>query len=270
MDSNVSFAKAPLIEIIAELRWVPPGTVEQPGQPAFTNDADQLAMSFNRQLAVASFPRAEKLVPPGFPSMLHEVAWRFRNPGDAGTLLQIGGGIFTANALPPYKRWSAFRPTVEKGVEALLAARLEAEKDLPFSGLSLCYMNAFSPEAMKKCSQQKFIEEVLGFRVDLPSALKKIESRDQHNSTTINLLVPIGNTSKKLVLVVADGSMRQTGSSQNTPVVLMNMTVLETVPVAPNVTSILGAFDEARNIIHNAFMEMTSSIHNLMQPEEAA
>jgi uncharacterized protein (TIGR04255 family) len=269
MNDGISFAKSPLIEIIAELRWFPVGTAMQTAQPTFAGDADQLAMSFIRQPGGSAFPRAEKLVPQGFPAMLHEVAWRFRNPDAPGTLLQIGSGIFTANALPPYERWSAFRPTVQNGVNALLAARSDGERDQPFSGLSLCYMNGFLPELMEQHSQLEFMERILGFKVKVPQAIKRVQTAGRTTGTSINLSIPISGTTKQLILVVADGTMRPPGSTHISPAVLMNMTVVETKLVAPDVDAIIRSFDEARNIIHDAFLEMTMSIRDLMQPEEA-
>ena len=118
MPDNISFEKAPLVEIIAELRWLPLGlAAAQQGQMLLTlggSDPDSFHFAFGRRQEVAAFANTEKLVPPGFPTPWHHIVWRFRNPEIEGALLQIGPGIFTANALQPYRRWSEFRGTVEQ------------------------------------------------------------------------------------------------------------------------------------------------------------
>ena len=156
MPDNISFEKAPLVEIIAELRWLPLGlAAAQQGQMLLTlggSDPDSFHFAFGRRQEVAAFANTEKLVPPGFPTPWHHIVWRFRNPEIEGALLQIGPGIFTANALQPYRRWSEFRGTVEQGVAALLASRPAAEKRQPFTGLTLRYVNAFSAELMSGSS----------------------------------------------------------------------------------------------------------------------
>ena len=220
MTENISFENAPLIEIIAELRWLPIGVqTAPPGQVQITiggADPDAFLLSFGRRPEVAAFTVAEKLVPSGFPPVWQQVVWRFRNPSSEGALLQVGPGIFTANALQPYKRWSEFRPTVAQGVKALLASRPPQEKDQPLTGLTLRYINGFSPEIMGGLTPAAFMRDILGFSVDPPSALKSLDVGGSASSTSVNLLIPVANTSKKMAVQVGDGTIRPVGASVTT------------------------------------------------------
>ena len=274
MTDNISFEKAPLVEIIAELRWLPPGlAVAQQGQLLLTlggPDPDSFHLAFGRRPEVAAFINTEKLVPPGFPAPWHQVVWRFRNPEIQGALLQIGPGIFTANALQPYRRWSEFRGTVEQGVAALLESRPGAEKGQPFTGLTLRYVNAFSAELMGDSSPAEFMRDVLGFRVNPPAALQGLSGKSGLLNQSLNLLIPVANTSKKLAVQVGDGSIRPIGASDDVPVVLLDMTVSESMPVVPDTGGVLASFDASRNIIHETFLKMTTKIQKRMKPVKEA
>jgi uncharacterized protein (TIGR04255 family) len=266
----VSFQRAPLIEIIAELRWLPAGVgATAMGQVQLAlggADPDGFLLSFGRRPEVATFTHAEKLVPSGFPSVWQQIVWRFRDPSAPAALLQVGPGIFTANALQPYKRWSEFRPTVEKGVKALLASRPAQEKDQPLTGLSLRYINGFPPETMEGLTPADFMQNVLKFSVDPPAALKNLYAANTAASTSVNLLIPVANTSKRMSVQVGDGTIRPVGAAVDTPVVLLDLTVSETVPVPPNANDVLSSLDQSRDIIHKAFLEMTIAIHEKMEP----
>ena len=272
MTRTTSFERAPVIEIVAELRWLPPNVLQpQQGQIQISfgaPDSDAFLLNFSRRPEIATFTHAEKLVPSGFPLPLHQVVWRFRNPIDAGALLQVGPGIFSANALQPYKSWSVFRPTVESGVKALLATRSDQEKDQPMIGLSLRYINGFRAEIMDGKSPQAFIRDVLKFRAERPPSLAKLGAGEDAGSTSINLLIPVANTSKTINVQIGDGTMHEVGAAIDVPTVMLDVTVSETAPVAPTAIDIMSAFDTSRGIIHDAFLEMTADIHDRMKPRK--
>ncbi len=196
--------------------------------------------------------------------------WRFRNPDIQGALLQIGPGIFTANALQPYRRWSEFRGTVEQGVAALLASRPTAERGQPFTGLTLRYVNAFRAELMGGSTPAEFMRDVLGFQVSPPEALQGLAGKNGPLNQSLNLLIPVANTSKKLAIQVGDGSIRPIGASDDVAVVLLDMTVSESAPILPDADGVLASFDAARNIIHETFLKMTAKIRERMKPVEEA
>lgn len=124
---SATFENAPLVEIIAEIRWnpqmVPLQTVSGHGPAAApvmalnTNAFDEFFMRFGGEVYQKGFEQSERLVPSGFPMMLFQPVYRYRKSAsaDASVLYQVGPGLFSANAIPPYKSWDTFSPTVERG-----------------------------------------------------------------------------------------------------------------------------------------------------------
>jgi hypothetical protein len=58
-------------------------------------------------------------------------------------------GVFSANAIPPYRSWSVFSPEVEAGIDILLAVRDDAEKQAMFNPVTLRYIDAFRPDLIR-------------------------------------------------------------------------------------------------------------------------
>jgi uncharacterized protein (TIGR04255 family) len=257
---DVSFERAPVVELIAEAKWTPPGAS---GQVALATGSavDEFFQKFGVEAHNAGFTQAEKTVPSGFPPMLHHVTWRYRKTSDAEkTLLQVGPGIFSANALQPYKRWKEFRPTVEQGFGALLATRIENERELPFSGLSLRYMNAFSDELLKEMSPAAFISEILGLKITLPEAVSALIDEGAEIGTNANFNIPIRGRTKQLSLRIGDGRVN------NEPAAIFDITVSETDPTPSDLTEIMNRLQESRNIIHQCFVKLSEPLYDVMNP----
>src|SRR5262245_8686023 len=260
---NISFKKAPVIELVAELRWAPSGD----GAMAAGNvtlslgtHAEEFFQRFANLVANAGFTQGERLVPSGVPLLVHHVAWRFRNPVDANKLLQVGPGIFSANALQPYRRWRDFEPTIELGVKALLESRSPNETDQAFSSASLRYINAFSGHLLGGKQPAAFINDVLGFKQTLPTPISSlIGSNKSEWSATANLLGPIAGTTKTMKLVIGDGKVKAE------PAAIFDITVTEQTPVATG--GVMTAFRTSRDIIHKCFLDLTKPLHEAMQPE---
>jgi hypothetical protein len=68
---SVTFKNAPLVEMIAELRWGETAQPVQQGLPivmqGMTPEVDQFFMRLSGEVYQHGFRRAERLVPPGFP-----------------------------------------------------------------------------------------------------------------------------------------------------------------------------------------------------------
>jgi uncharacterized protein (TIGR04255 family) len=264
--NDISFEKAPVIELIAELRWNPPGTTNTGGGLlSFTlgGGGEEFFQHFGNQVAKHGFTKAERVTPAGFPVLWHQVVWRFRNPDDASALIQVGLGLFSANALQPYKRWSVFRPTVELGLRALLATRPTQELHQPLSGVSLRYINAFTGDLLKEHLPSSFIRDVLGFKLTLPDNFARITDPDRPLSTSMNISIPIRNTSKTMSISIGDGQINAE------PAALFNIAVAETDEIPSTPTQIMAALDASRNIIHEKFIELTIPLTNVMKPIEA-
>src|SRR5712692_4130655 len=141
---SLTFAKAPLLEIVVELRWVPPQITLQVQQqqgvvplviPTLgSSKLDEFFMRLGGRLHQQGFLAVERLLPPGF-SMLHQPVYRYRkaaDPSPSPVLCQAGDGLFSVHGVPPYHSWEKFYAVVENGIRALLDARDSAQKDLPF------------------------------------------------------------------------------------------------------------------------------------------
>jgi uncharacterized protein (TIGR04255 family) len=173
--------------------------------------------------------------------------------------LQVGPGVMSANALPPYESWDQFSPVVETGVQALLNARQGEEKDREFTGVILRYIDAFKDELLDGKTFDAFIDEILGFHVKLPPAVENILEKDRRFNINLQTGFSISGKNKQMNLQVAEG-MLQGGSA-----VIMDMTIAETAPVQPQGAAIMQAFASSREIIHEVFVEVTRPIHHLMK-----
>lgn len=261
--NEISFENAPVVELIAELRWTPPGLSQTaPGQVtlALGPEVEEFFLRFGAEVAKLGYTRAERVVPPGIPLIMHQVACRFRLPDNASTLLQVGPGLFSANALQPYKSWSTFRPTVETGIAALLATRGAAEQQIPFSTVSLRYINAFTGELLAGRAPAAFLSEVLGFQFALPTPIKGLVDATGQVSSNANVLIPVANTSKNMSLAVGDGQLNAE------PAAMFDITVSETTPIPSTSGDVMKALSASRDIIHKCFLKLTEPVANLMKP----
>lgn len=267
MTDHVTLKDAPLIEIVAELRWLPKsGSQLAPGLVLGTADSDPFLLNFaRREEVVEKFTLAEKVVPPNFPSLWGHIVWRFKDPKQAGVLLQAGAGIFSANALQPYKSWSDFRPIVELGVKALLASRVGDEKAQPFSGVTLRYINGFTAKHMGKRSSSAFLREVLGFKLSPPKALADLGADDPKTQVNINLLIPVANKTKTMSVAVADGAVDE--GSGSVAALVLDWSVSETASIEPTLDKVMSSLDASRAVIHDAFFELIEPIKDELKPE---
>ncbi len=115
------FEKPPLIELIAELRWLPAGVPAgsenalQQQMPAalfagLGRSSEQLYMRFAGLMGARGFLHSERLIPVGFPTLPFQPVYRYSKAGTkpGEPVFQLGGGVFTAHVTPPYKSWMIF------------------------------------------------------------------------------------------------------------------------------------------------------------------
>ena len=176
LNTGMIFSNPPLIELVAELRWLP--GVSNAGAPVSGQvtvqfpiaSAEESFEKFRRSVASKGFVVSERIVPPGFPMLPFSVAQRFRKPStDENYVYQIGMGVFSANALPPYRSWDSFRPVVSEGVDTLLASRHAS--DSGNVSVILRYLDVFSADLTDGLKSFDFINSVLGIEVRLPAVL---------------------------------------------------------------------------------------------------
>ena len=230
-----------------------------------SSSLDEFFMRLGGEIYQQGFQRAERVVPPGFPFMLFQPVYRYRKATDqdASVLYQAGAGMFSANAIPPYQSWDAFSPTVEAGVEALLKTRSDAEQGMPFSSISLRYLDAFGPAFTEGKSIGAFVRDVLGIKLDLPEGLLKHVAQGQNVKPAIQLALPLPNG---MTMNIGIGE----GMVNNELTIIMDTTVGTMVETAPDKASAMAALNAARAVIHEMFFDLTKPIERLMQPRAGA
>ena len=232
---------------------------------ANTNSLDEFFMRLGGEVYQHGFQRAERVVPAGFPYMLFQPVYRYRKATelDASVLYQVGVGMFSANAIPPYQSWDTFSPTVESGIDALLKTRSEAEKEIPFSSISLRYLDAFGPNFTQGRNVGEFIRDVLGISLDLPTGLSKHVASGQSVKPAIQLMLPLSNG---MTMNVGIGE----GLVNNEVTIIMDTTVATTTETPPDTVAVMSALRFARAVIHEMFFDLTKPIEKLMQPKSKA
>lgn len=270
---SVTFAKAPLIEIVAELKWNRPGALQIPqqsGQGVFfpmgsqPTDQEQFFDKFNNLVGSHGFNRTERIVPLGFPAIDFQPVYRVKRESEKelGALFHVGSGLFSANALPPYVSWHEFEPVAAIGIQSLLQARPEQEKAIPFSTLSLRYIDGFRPPLVDNIDVGSFVRNILGIKLELPDSITKHMQKDGVVKPMIQFSYPINDTTT-LSMTVAEGVV---GGGET--MIIMDMNVTCNANIAPDHATILEKFVLARNIIHEIFVTVTTPLHSRMEPSK--
>ena len=266
-----TFKNAPLVELIAELRWNPP-MGDSAGQQAAAGIAvhldtsgqyETLYMQFGAIVATRGFNRFERVVPPGFPAIGYSPVYRYRKGTSeaGGALYQLGVGIFTANITPPYNSWEAFRPIVQEGVESLLDA-LERTPGMnkDFHGLSLRYIDAFKENLTGGRTANSFLPDVLQVRLSLPGALTRACTDMAGVKPTLQLQIPIQLGTMHLNL--GDGKVAGEDA------IIMDTIARSTRQLSSsNVKTIMAEFDAAHDVVHQVFFDLTAGLHKMMGPQ---
>lgn len=263
---SASRENAPLVEIIAEMRWdSAPSAETHIGMglgPTLISNTSAIEGFFMRMGAAAqalSHSETERLVPGGFPIIMHQPIYRFRRSeaGQPQTLYQVGPGLFSANAVPPYESWNSFRPIVRAGVEALLKNRNADEATSPFNAMSLRYIDAFTSHHTQGMDVGRFITEILGIQVSVPSALSRHIRPDSTIKPMIQLHIPMNDG---LVMSVGIGE----GMVNSQPAIMMDTSVSTTLQVPATVEAAMAVFELAHEAIDASFTEMIKPINHLM------
>lgn len=265
---TVRFRHPPLVELIAELRWGPqlPGGQQRGGVLLPTGSHEEFFMRFGSRAGALGYERVERLVPPGFPPIIpFQAIYRFRKrvPEEGTTLYQIGAGVFSANITPPYQSWQDFRPIVEEGVRILLETRDPSERNAPFTSVNLRYINSFDHKFSQGRSTASFMREVLGFAIELPTAVQAEIALNADVKPALQLAFPL-KSGQQMSLTLAEG---QVASEQ---AVIMDITASVAKPVSANADDVMAEFEGEHEVIHRIFAGATKRIYQIMEPIEAS
>lgn len=270
---NERFDNPPLVELVAELRWrdlslpagLPPGFPVGFPFPGSQVAFDQQLPEMTSAMTSIGYGQSERLMPAGFPAPTETPIVRYRYSGTIeknrehlpSTLFQIGSGIFTANAVKPYKSWDDFRPIVEHGVRILLETQ---KSKVGGYSLVLRYIDAFRRDLTGDMNHMQFLRNVLGFGVDLPAVLLTHAEERQIEIPAMQITIPLGFGSLQL-------QMTQGEVEGDRAFILENVVIINGL-IEPSVEAIMESFSKARDVIHDVFVKMSAPLKDKMAPVE--
>lgn len=263
---SATLQNAPLVEIIAEIRWRGALEVTHPfgesggGGPALVTSGKELEefyMRFGAHVHGMEFAQSERLAPPGAPAFMHQPVYRFKKLTDSACLYHIGPGVFSTNAVPPYQSWEEFAPVIRRGVEALLAARSGSEAEQPFMAVSLRYIDLFGPELTEGRSTGEFIRDVLGLRLAVPEALTNHCASEADIKPFLQLQIPLKDA---VVMSLSVGE----GVAGVRSGVITDTSITTTVETSASVEAVMSALNNAHLILDSSFRKLVEPIKHLM------
>ncbi len=201
----------------------------------------------------------------GWPYPAHIPVLRFRHPGSNGkeepTLYQIGAGLFSSHALPPYDTWDKFKPVIKKGLEILLKSRPSDEQKSKFITITLRYIDRFTGNLTGNVLPRDFIERVLNVRLLLPTALTNETADEATINPSIQLKVPLKSGLLMSLGINAANDSIDAG-------ILMDTSVVTQASTASDAESAMRVLEVAHDSIRHVFLGLTSPITAKMEPEQ--
>ncbi len=199
-------SKAPLIEIIFELRWGP----GEPGQGPVNLSPDRWSpeersyfpAEFRNGARKQGLEYVEDIGPPiPIPSV---VAHRFRPSEGKWPCLQIGLGLFTVNLTNEfYDGWDSFRQAATKGLAVLDGAYPGGLSALPLFHAELRYLDGFP---LKEQAPLDFMRANLQLALDMPDGLLEHNAlQGPVESPEVGFMVPVVKPEGKLLLKLQSG-----------------------------------------------------------------
>jgi len=159
--------KPPLIEAIFELKWAMTALTGPAGAGTVVDPDYQLFVGMLFECVRDRYPHYAKLpaaeVPPEM--IPHGVQYQFRTADNAWPLLQVGPGVITVNAVPPYQWAEDFGPRVDHALEAVWRAHPQASAIRPV-GAMLRYIDGVEFDFSRE-DVTEFLAG-LGVRLGLP------------------------------------------------------------------------------------------------------
>jgi uncharacterized protein (TIGR04255 family) len=267
-----SFRDAPLVEVVADVRWNAPvvsiplpqrqGPIPLPQLLLPTTELEQFVFQFAAAIYNKGFQQAERLVPPGIPLPAGQPVMRFKRAASSSdtVLYQIGQGMFATHAIAPYESWQKFSPFVADGIDAMLGARPPTEKMFPISFLSLHYINAFRGNLTDKRDIATCFSDIFKIDIKLPVAITKhiVAGKPYKPGLSLNMPVDKGNLTLSIGEAIVGGNPE--------PALWLDMLFTTVDPIQPDASQAMAAFNHAHALLHDLFIELTKPIERLMTP----
>lgn len=255
-----SFSNAPLIELIAEVRWAQAEPISPSeddvnmfiGPSAFLQQA-------NVGFAALGYSQVERLAPMGM-DLEDEPLLRYMNPKDpdSSVIYRLGESGFSVSAIPPYRTWEDFQPRLIEGLEIIIGALEATGGPAEFTRVNLNYVDAFGPEFWKSTGRFEFLTQGLGFTVTQPQAISQRLKSGEMSSAWLDYR---GTT--------LDGDRVQIkaglGTVLNVQSVIMDTAVSHREPVPRTVSDVSRVLNVAHTFIHDTFSEITAKYIDVLR-----
>lgn len=261
-----NFPHAPLVELMAELRWVstPPTAEESVDITAdlgFDGESEPTHRVFGQKLAELGYSRSERLVPQGYPapSGMATISFSSAESEDEAVLFQIGPGVMTVNAIPPYRSWEHFRPKFILGLQTLLASW--SRRPERFTRVTLRYIDAFGEDFLRGQPREKFLSDTLGFHLGVPQAFgAHLDGKDKNVFVQFSSGLANGG---RISVRAGDATV------ENGDAVVMDTTVTFKDGASVDEGAVLTLLDSAHEVINDTFVQTTKGVEHIMRGDEA-
>jgi len=269
-DPNLRFRNAPLVELTVELQWKHTHPErELTDEPAKEADQGYFAPAvggdefdkFSRIVAAAGFNLSERLFPTGYPPPIGRPLFKYESVDRevATVFMQLGLGYLSVTAFPPYRSWAEYRPYVVLALEALLETRTEAERALPFTTLSLRYINAYREALVAPSSLAEFVRDALGFKIEIPPVLSTAIGAE-----AAQFFVTGSVTTRDFKIDIAAGESSINGD----PAAILDLILTARNDVLPVADEVLGVLDAAHRLNRGVFLEVSKSVIDRLDQEK--
>lgn len=202
------YENAPLVEVIAELRWHLLPIESMPGaeiDPIY----DRALPKVRDALAGMGLKHVDQLVPEHVPQEMIAglPAFRFRPAANRWPLVQLGPGVMTVNVTPPYEGWGEFAVTLEGAIRAVDATFSFGEQFSRIKSLELRYLDAFTAKHGLG-DHIEFIRDDLSLTIQPPDALiGALKEPDANVYPGVNLQFPVrGRPYDQMLLSASRGA----------------------------------------------------------------
>lgn len=255
----LKFKNAPVAEVIAAIQW-------QPSSQSF-HQADEtlneLLLNFTDKAAEIDFCQSERLIPPQVPVMPFKPIFKYNKIKEKTYFYQLGDGIFSAHAIPPYESWEEFKPIIKNGIELLIGLMPEKTKGRPvtFESAFLRYIDIFKKEIFGDIKFNEFTSRIL--KIEPPKYLKDKSLINPPSIQDIMISTLLENNMK--LLTIAKEFMDINSKEQ---VIILDNTITASNKIDTS-ADIINAMDEAHKIISDIFIEITKPIHKNMGAYDA-
>lgn len=262
------FPNAPLVELMVEVRWeaVSP-VIDEPvdvGEEfSFDPVSDELFQTFGRKLAAAGYARSERLSPAGFPAPAGMPVYRFSSSeeNENSILFQIGSGILSVNAVPPYQSWSVFRPKAALALETLLGSWGEDVRPDSFTKVTLRYINSFTDNFLAGRSRGSFLSDVLGFKLSIPPAYATHLSEETDRNVFLQFSSAL-NSGGRMAVRAGHATVG------NADAIVTDTTVSFSDAVSLDANQVLLLLDSGHEVASDTFIELTMDVQDILRGDE--